>query len=194
MQSHCHVVRKQGSGVSSWKPQTLREASVASTLTERLDAELLMDLRGLCKPPSFDGNDTDYHDFHFSFRIYMNLVNDVSNTLMDKCEAERNPITLAGKQHSVKHILKRMDVLLVGFDHERKCPNPCRIRERIQRKSKRLIHSKYAPHTQIIVMQKIMMLVKPWCDHAESFQSSIRAWTLDVGEWERTSRPFQATQ
>ena len=31
-----------------------------STMTEPLDAELLKDLRGLGKPPSFDGNDAEY--------------------------------------------------------------------------------------------------------------------------------------
>ena len=40
-------------------------------MTEHLDAELLKDLRGLGKPPSFDGNDAEYQDFRFSFRIHM---------------------------------------------------------------------------------------------------------------------------
>ena len=31
--------------------------------TESLDAELLEDLRGQGKPPSFDGNDAEYQDF-----------------------------------------------------------------------------------------------------------------------------------
>ena len=53
------------------------------------------DLRGLGKPPSFDGNDAEYHDFRFSFRIHMSLVSTVSQPLMDKCEVERNPISLA---------------------------------------------------------------------------------------------------
>ena len=62
---------------------------------ESLDAELLKDLRGLVKPPSFDGNDAEYQDFRFSFRIHMSLVSSVSHTLMDRCEFERNPISLA---------------------------------------------------------------------------------------------------
>ena len=37
------------------------------------------------------------------------------------------------------------------------------------------------------VMQKIMMPAKLWCDHAEGFESGLRAWELDVGEWERAS-------
>ena len=54
----------------------------------------------------------------------------------------------------------------------------------------RLIHSRYAPDTQnrqYALMQKIMMLAKPWCDHPEGFESGLRSWELDVGEWERAS-------
>ena len=54
-------------------------------MTEPLDAKLLKDLRGLGKPPSFDGNDAEHQDFRFSFRIHMSLVSDI----------ERNPISLA---------------------------------------------------------------------------------------------------
>ena len=59
---------------------------------ESLDAEVLKDLRGLGKPPSFDGNDAEYQDFRFSFRIHMSLVSSVPHELMDRCEIERNPI------------------------------------------------------------------------------------------------------
>ena len=31
------------------------------------------------------------------------------------------------------------------------------------------------------------MPAKLWCDHAEGFESGMRAWELDVGEWERAS-------
>ena len=31
-------------------------------------------------------------------------------------------------------------------------------------------------------MQKVMMPVKPWCDHMEGFESGLRVWELDVGE------------
>ena len=61
-----------------------------------LDAAQLKDLRGLGKPLSFDGNDTDYQELRFSFQSHMSFVSTVSHMLMDKCEAERNPITLAG--------------------------------------------------------------------------------------------------
>ena len=53
----------------------------------------------------------------------------------------------------------------------------------------RLMHIRYAPDTQNrqFLMQKIMMLAKLWCDHAEGFESGLRAWELDVGERERAS-------
>ena len=67
-------------------------------MAEPLDTVLLKDLRGLGKPPSFDGNGSEYPYFRFSFRIHMSLVSPVSHTLMDKCEVERNPISLTAGQ------------------------------------------------------------------------------------------------
>ena len=64
-------------------------------MTDPLDAELFKDLRGLDKPPSFDGNDAKYQDLRFNFRIHMSLVSTDFQPLMDKCEVERNPISLA---------------------------------------------------------------------------------------------------
>ena len=81
-------------------------------MTELLDAELLKDLRGLGKPHSFDGNDAEYQDFRFSFRVHMSLVSTVSQPLMDKCEAERNQITLA-------------DVNALGEAHLKCCIQMC---------------------------------------------------------------------
>ena len=52
-------------------------------VAEPLDAELLKDLRGLGKPPSFDGNDAEYQDYRFSFRIHMSLVSSVSHEMMN---------------------------------------------------------------------------------------------------------------
>ena len=54
----------------------------------------------------------------------------------------------------------------------------------------RLIRSGYAPDTQnrqYALMQKIVMPAKLWCGHAEGFESGLRTWELDVGEWERAS-------
>ena len=100
-------------------------------MTELLDVELLKDLRGLGKPPSFDGNDTDNQEIRFSVRIHMSLVSTVSHTWTDKCEAERNPIILAGVkalgEAHLKCCMQNADVSLVGSDHERKSPNPCLI-------------------------------------------------------------------
>ena len=100
--SHCHldVIRSQSSETAGLlKPQIYEDATglwtVMAAGTESLDAELLKDLRGLGKPPSFDGNDAEYQDFRFSFRIHMSLVGAVSQALMVKCEIERNPIFLA---------------------------------------------------------------------------------------------------
>ena len=59
----------------------------------------------------------------------------------------------------------------------------------------RLMHSRFAPDTQNrqhALMQEIMMPVKSWCDHTEGFESGLRAWELDVGEWERASGPSLA--
>ena len=82
-------------------------------MTEPLDAELLKDMRGLGKPLSFDGNDAEYQDFRFSFRIHMSLVSTVSGSreIAGRCTPE------------VLHT----DVLFVGLDNERQCPNSCPI-------------------------------------------------------------------
>ena len=58
-----------------------------------LDAKLLKYLRGLDKPRCFDGNNAEHQDFRFSFRIGVSLVSVVSQTLMDKREIKRNPIS-----------------------------------------------------------------------------------------------------
>ena len=59
----------------------------------------------------------------------MSLVSTVSQPLPDKCEVERNPISLAAVKllgHAHLKVL-HTDVLLVGFDHERQRPNSCPI-------------------------------------------------------------------
>ena len=59
----------------------LRRSLNRFTVTEPIDADLLKDLEGLGKPPAFDGNDTDYQDFRFSFRMHMSLDSAISHTL-----------------------------------------------------------------------------------------------------------------
>ena len=60
----------------------------------------------------------------------MSLVRPVSHTLMDKCEVERNPISLtAVKALGDAHLkMLRTDVLFTAFDNERQCPNSHPIR------------------------------------------------------------------
>ena len=102
-------------------------------MTEPLDAELFKDLRGLGKPPCFDGNDAEYQDFRTSFRIHMSLVSTVSQQLMDGCEVERNPISLAAVQ-------------ALGDAHLKCCMQMC-------------YSCRYAPDTQnrqYALMQKII--------------------------------------
>ena len=123
----------------------------------------------------------------------MSLVSTVSQQFMDMCEIERNPISLTavkalGEAHlkcymqmyySLTLITKGSVRTLVRFDEES-----------IGAEAWRLIHSRYAPDTQnrqYALMQKIMMLVNIWFDHAEGFESGLRAWEVDVGEWERAS-------
>ena len=50
----------------------------------------------LGKPPTFDGNASEYQHFRIIFGIHMGLFSPISQLLMDKCEAERGPISLAG--------------------------------------------------------------------------------------------------
>ena len=162
-------------------------------MAELLDAELLKDLRGLGKPPSFDGNDSEYQDFRFSFRIHMILVSTVSQPLMDKCEVERNAISLAavkllGDAHlkCCIHLYHLLALIMKGSVRTLVRP----VEESNAVEAWRLIHSRCAPDTQnrqYALTQKIVMLAKPWCDHAEGFEPGLRAWELDVGEWERAS-------
>ena len=161
--------------------------------TESLDAELLKDLTSLGKPPSFDGNDAEYQDFRFSFRTHMSLVSSVSNELMDRCVVERNPISLAatralGEAH-LKCCMKMYHAL--AFTTRGSVRTLIKSMEETNgAEAWRLAHSRYAPDTQnrqYALMQKIMMPSKPWCDHTEGFESTLRSWELDVGEWERAS-------
>ena len=118
-------------------------------------------------------NDAEYQNFRFSFRIHTIFVSSVSQTLMDKCEAERNQIALAcsceGASRSLFYMLY-IDVFLVGFDHEQEHGVSCTADMR---------HTQNLAHPMI---QNIMMLVKLWCGHIEGFESGLRAGELDVGE------------
>ena len=137
-------------------------------MLEPLDAELLKDLRGLGKPPSFDGNDAEYRDFRFSFRIHMSLVSAVSHTLMDKCEVERNPISLAavkalGDAHLKCCVQMYNSLALITKGSVRTVVRS--VEESNEAEVWRLTQSRFSPDTQnrqYDLMQKIMMLAKRW--------------------------------
>ena len=119
--------------------------------TESLDAELLKDLRGLGKPPSFDGNDAEYQDFRFSFRIHMSLVSSVSHGLMDRCEVERNPTSLTavralGEAHLKCCMQMYYALALITRGSVRTLIRS--VEETSGAEAWRLIHSRYAPDTQ----------------------------------------------
>ena len=170
-----------------------RRRNRIQTMTESLDTELLKDLRVLGNQPSFDGNDTDYQDFRFSFRIHMSLLSTVSHTSMDKCEVERNPISITavkalGDAHLKCCIQMYYPLALIKKGNVRTLVRF--VEESNGAEAWRLVHSRYAPDTQnrqYALMQKIMMPGKPWCDHSEGFESGMRAWELYVGEWKRAS-------
>ena len=119
--------------------------------SEALDAELLKDMRGLGKPPSFDGNDAEYQDFRFSFRIHMSLVCAVSRALMDKCEIERNPISVAavralGDAHLKCCMQMHYELAVITKGSVRSLVRS--VEESNGAEAWRLIHSRYAPDTQ----------------------------------------------
>ena len=143
-----------------------RNHADSRTMTKSLDADLFRDLRGLDRPPSFDGNDAEYQDLRFRFRIRMSFVSAVSNTLMDRCEFERKPSSVAAVQ-------------ALGDAHMKCCIQMYFSLALITKGRVRIDNTP--------LMQKIMMLAKLWCDHAEGFESGLRVWELHVGEGERAS-------
>ena len=123
----------------------------------------------------------------------MSLVSSVSHELMDRCEIERNPISLAavralGEAHLMCCMQMYYALALITKGSARTLIRS--VEETNGAEAWRLIHSRYAPDTQnrqYALKQKIMMPAKPWCDHTEGFGSGLRSWELDVGEWERAS-------
>ena len=108
---------------------------------------------------------------------------------MDKCEIERNPISLAvvklqGDAHLKCCIQMCSSLALITKGSVRTLVRS--VEESNGGEAWRLIHNRYAQNTQnrqYALMQKIMMPAKLWCDHSEGFESGLRAWELDVGEW-----------
>ena len=119
--------------------------------TESLDAGLLKDLRGLGKPPSVHGNDAEYQDFRFSLRIHMSLVSSVSHETTNRCEIERNPISLAavralGDAHMKCCMQMYYALALISKGSVRTLIRS--VDETNGAEAWRLIHSRYAPDTQ----------------------------------------------
>ena len=103
------------------------------------------------KPFSFDGNDAEYQDFRFSFRIHMSLVSTVSQQLMDRCEVERNPISLEAVHalsdaHLKYFIQMYYSLALLTKGSVRTLVRS--VEEADGAEAWRLIHCRYAPDNQ----------------------------------------------
>ena len=132
---------------------------------ESQDAELLKDLRGLGKPPSFDGNDAEYQDFRFSFRIHMSFVSSVSHELMDRLRSRAKSDLPDSSESSGRNTLEVLhaDVFCIGLDNERQSTNPDPILWGNQRSRG------MATDTQSIRPRKLKIDSMPW---------SRRSWCL----------------
>ena len=123
----------------------------------------------------------------------MSLVSSVPHKMMNRCEIERNPISLAavralGDAHLKCCMQMYYALALITKGSVRTLIRS--VEKTNGAEAWRLVHSRYAPDTQnrqCALMQKIMMPAKPWCDHTEGFESGLSSWELDVGEWERAS-------
>ena len=108
----------------------------------------------------------------------MSLVSAVSHTLMDKCEIERNPNSLAavqalGDAHLQCCIQMYYSLALITKGSVRTLVRS--VEESNGAEAWRLIHSRFAPDTQsrqYALMQKIMMPAKLWCDYAEGLNQA----------------------
>ena len=103
--------------------------------TESLDAELLKDLRGLGKPPSFDGNDAEVPRLSIQLQntheprqfCFSRAGGQVRNRAKSDLPASRES---AGR--STLEVL-HADVLCIGLDNEWQYTNPDQIRGGNQR-------------------------------------------------------------
>ena len=112
---------------SQWNADSRRRDRIP-TMADPLDAELLEDLRGLGKPPSFDGNDAES-------RLSLQLLNPheprqcglshVDGQLRNWAESDL-PGSSDGAWRCTLEVL-HTDVLFTGVEDERQCPNPCPI-------------------------------------------------------------------
>ena len=103
--------------------------------TESLDAELLKDLRGLGKPPSFDGNDAEVP----RRSIQLQNTHEPRQFCLSRADGQMRRRAesdlLDSSESTGRSTLEVLhaDVLRVGLDNERQCTNPDPIRGRNQR-------------------------------------------------------------
>ena len=94
-------------------------------MTEPLDAELLKDLRGMGKPPTFDGNDAEYQDFLFQHpnphEPRQHSLSTVDGQMRSRTNSDL-PGSRACAERCTFEVL-HTDVLFVGLVNERQCPN-----------------------------------------------------------------------
>ena len=115
----------------------------------------------------------------------MSLVSAVSHTLMDTCEVERNPISLAAVKALGDAHLKCCIQMYYSLSLITKGSVRTLVRSVEESQWSRGMafdthrHAPDTPNRQCDLMQKIMMPAKPSCDHAEGFESGLRAWELD---------------
>ena len=101
-------------------------------------------------------------DFRFSFRIHMSLVSTVSQQLMDRCEVERHPISLAAVQALCDPHLKcciQIDYSLALITKGIVRTLVRSVEESNGAEAWRLMHGRNAPaaqNRQCAVMQKII--------------------------------------
>ena len=132
----------------------------------------------------------EYQDFRFSFWIHMSLVSPVPQLRLDKCEIEKNPISLQavktlGHENANSSTQIYYSLALITKSSVKTLVRT--VKEANGADAWRLIHSRYAPDTQnrqYALMQKIMAPAKSWREHQRGFESGLRAW---VGEWDRVS-------
>ena len=113
-------------------PQIYEDATGLSTVmaagTESLDAELLQDLRGLGKPPSFDGKRCTIP----RLSIQLQNTHQPRQFSLSRADGQMRSRAESDSLAAVKvlgdaHLKCCRNVLLVRFNHERKCANSCPI-------------------------------------------------------------------
>ena len=113
--------------------------------------------------------------------------------MLDKCEIEKNPISLQAVKALGKECVKCSTQIYYSLALITKGSVKTVVRsveETNGAEAWRLIHSRYAPgmqNRQFALMQKIMAPAKSWREHPGGFESGPRAWEMDVGEWKRVS-------